>query len=58
MEEETKKHVDELQYFARFYLASASKESFKVLFDHMREYYSFIHGEVCPFHILEKVDKK
>ena len=58
MEEETKRHVDELLYFSRFYLRTGSKESFKVLFDHMREYYSYIHGEVCPFHILEKVKKK
>ena len=58
MEEETKKHVDLLEYRTRYYLASASDIAFKELFSQMRKYWSFIHGEPCPFHILENVKRK
>jgi hypothetical protein len=57
-QEKVEKYVDRLKYRTNWYLASGTDIAFKQLFDEMRDYYAFIHGETCPFHLLEKVKKK
>jgi hypothetical protein len=49
---------DNMLFATRRYLAASREQDFKELFQLMRGYWSYIHNETCPYHLLTKVKKK